>query len=348
MKYNLNFSVKNNTITRVFLVGCACVLLPATQVYAGVFSYVSALLGSESAVAKSVPTTSPSLQTIALLQAATNIDPNPEKVGDIIPVQMGDTLSADLAMGNIHPAHSSINTQVSTYVIQNGDTMSGIASMFGVSVNTILWANGITKASGIQPGQTLIILPVSGISHKVKSGDTILGIVKQYKADLDEVLEYNDITLSSPLTVGQSIILPDVEITTSLPTRLVVGNSLSSATSQSTTKYYIRPLKIGVRSQGIHGYNAVDLAAPVGTSVYASAEGSVIVSRSGGYNGGYGNFIIITHPNGTQTLYGHLSKNLAKAGDYVEQGDKIGLVGSTGKSTGPHLHFEIRGAKNPF
>jgi murein DD-endopeptidase MepM/ murein hydrolase activator NlpD len=348
MKSSLNLLYKKSTLIRVLAIVAVFILIPATDTQASVFSYVSAFLGSESAVAKSVPTTGPNLQTLALLRAANNIDPNPEKVADIIPVQAGDTLSAELAMGNIHPAHSSINTQVSTYIVQNGDTLSGIASMFGVSVNTILWANGITKVSGIQPGQTLIILPVSGISHKVKSGDTILGIVGQYKADLNEVLEYNDITLSSSLSVGQSIILPDVEITTSLPTRIIVGGPLSGVTSQSTSKYYIRPLKAGVRTQGIHGYNGVDLAAPIGTSVYASAEGSVIVSRSDSWNGGYGNFIIVTHPNGTQTLYAHLSKNLAKAGDYVEQGDKIGLVGNTGKSTGPHLHFEIRGAKNPF
>ena len=341
MKYNLNLIV--------FAVVCTCILFPTSNAHAGMLSYVSALFGSESAVAQSVPTTNgQNLQTIALLQAAVNIDPNPEKVADIIPVQAGDTLSADLAMGNTGTSHGTINTQVSTYVIQNGDTLSGIAEMFGVSVNTILWANGITKASGIQPGQSLVILPVSGIVHKVKSGDTILGIVAQYKADINEVLEYNDITLSSPLSVGQSIILPDVEISTALPTRIVVGGSLSSGSSQTTSKYYIRPLKVGVRTQGIHGYNGVDIAAPVGTSLYASAEGSVIVSRSGAYNGGYGNFVIIAHPNGTQTLYAHLSKNLVASGDYVEQGDKIGLVGSTGKSTGPHLHFEIRGAKNPF
>jgi murein DD-endopeptidase MepM/ murein hydrolase activator NlpD len=312
-------------------------------------SLISSLMGSESVSAKGLPfDTHQSSQTIALLQAANNFDPNPEKVGEVVPVA-GSALIADLAMGNADSSSVALsNTEISTYVVQSGDTLSGIAQMFGVSVNTILWSNDITKASGIRPGQSLIILPVSGITHIVKSGETIKGITLQYKADLKEVLEYNELTLSSTLSVGQRIILPDVEITTSLPTRLVVGKTLSSGASNSAG-YYIRPIKIGVRTQGVHGYNGVDLAAPVGTPIYASAEGTVIVSKNdGAYNGGYGNFIIIAHPNNTQTVYAHASKTLVKAGDYVEQGQKIALMGSTGKSTGSHVHFEIRGAKNPF
>ena len=313
-------------------------------------SLISSLMGSESVSAKVLHlNTHQSSQTIALLQAANNFDPNPEKVGEVVPV-VGSALIADLAMGNADSSAVAVsNTQISAYIVQNGDTLSGIAQMFGVSVNTILWSNDITKASGIRPGQSLIILPVSGITHVVKSGETIKGITLQYKANLTEVLEYNELTLSSTLSVGQRIILPDVEITTSLPTRLVVGKSISSVTGSNSAGYYIRPIKIGVRTQGIHGYNGVDLAAPLGTPIYASAEGVVIVSRNdGGYNGGYGNFVIISHPNGTQSVYAHNSKNLVKAGDYVEQGQKIALMGSTGKSTGSHIHFEIRGAKNPF
>ncbi|HEU5114585.1 MAG TPA: M23 family metallopeptidase, partial [Candidatus Paceibacterota bacterium] len=88
--------------------------------------------------------------------------------------------------------------------------------------------------------------------------------------------------------------------------------------------------------------------APIGTPIHAAASGVVIIARSGGYNGGYGSYVVISHPNGTQTLYAHMSKVIAHQGDAVEQGDLIGLVGSTGKSTGPHVHFEVRGAVNPF
>ena len=112
--------------------------------------------------------------------------------------------------------------------------------------------------------------------------------------------------------------------------------------------YYLRPISGGTRTQGIHGFNAVDLAASVGTPIMASASGKVIISKNSGWNGGYGNYIVIEHPNGTQTLYAHASKVIVFSGQSVVQGQVIGYVGSTGRSTGAHVHFEIRGAKNPF
>jgi murein DD-endopeptidase MepM/ murein hydrolase activator NlpD len=108
------------------------------------------------------------------------------------------------------------------------------------------------------------------------------------------------------------------------------------------------PAPGAVKTQGIHGYNAVDLAASVGTPIRAAAAGEVIVSKNSGWNGGYGQYIVIRHSNGAQTLYGHLSANSVGVGAYVSQGEVIGLMGNTGKSTGPHLHFEVRGATNPF
>jgi len=111
----------------------------------------------------------------------------------------------------------------------------------------------------------------------------------------------------------------------------------------------MRPLVGGVRTQGVHGYNGVDIAAPVGTPFLASAAGEVIVARSSGWNGGYGQYIVVRHANGTQTLYAHASQIIVGVGQRVVQGQVIGYVGSTGRSTGAHLHFEIRGGpRNPF
>jgi murein DD-endopeptidase MepM/ murein hydrolase activator NlpD len=98
----------------------------------------------------------------------------------------------------------------------------------------------------------------------------------------------------------------------------------------------------------MHGYNAVDLGAPVGTPITAAASGKVITSKQGGWNGGYGNMVVISHDNGTQTLYSHLSSNVVYSGQWVSAGEVIGYVGSTGHSTGPHLHFEVRGDTNPL
>lgn len=110
----------------------------------------------------------------------------------------------------------------------------------------------------------------------------------------------------------------------------------------------MRPLRGGVKSQGIHGYNGIDIAAPVGTPILASADGAVILARTSGYNGGYGLYVVIKHNNGTQTLYAHMSRVNVSVGQTVTQGEVIGAVGNTGRSTGPHIHFEVRGARNPF
>ena len=110
----------------------------------------------------------------------------------------------------------------------------------------------------------------------------------------------------------------------------------------------MRPIIGGRRTQGLHGYNGVDLGVSYGSPIYAAAPGTVIISRNGGWNGGYGKYIVVSHPNGTQTLYAHNSDNVVFAGANVIRGQVIGFVGSTGKSTGPHLHFEVRGARNPF
>jgi murein DD-endopeptidase MepM/ murein hydrolase activator NlpD len=112
--------------------------------------------------------------------------------------------------------------------------------------------------------------------------------------------------------------------------------------------FFIWPVGGGVKTQGLHGYNGIDIGAPKGTPIYASAGGVVIVSRDSGWNGGYGEYVVIAHDNGVQTLYGHMSRVVAQAGTHVDQGDIIGYIGQTGKATGPHLHFEVRGAKNPF
>jgi LysM repeat protein len=237
--------------------------------------------------------------------------------------------------------------KISIYEVKEGDTLSGIASMFDVSVNTIRWANSIDK--GITPGQTLVILPISGIQYKVAKGDTISSIAKKYKADASEIALYNNIAISSELKSGEIVVIPHAEPETLVAKK--TGNKVTTKKENSGPSikgYYIHPVPGSVRTQGLHGYNGVDFGAPTGTSVLASATGNVIVSRVDGWNGGYGKYVIIAHANGTQTVYAHLNALNVSVGDEVSQGELIGYVGSTGNSTGPHLHFEIRGAKNPW
>lgn len=217
--------------------------------------------------------------------------------------------------------------------------------MFGVTTNTIAWANDISRGV-IRPGQTLIILPISGVRHTVVKGDTLQTIAKKYKADITEIAQYNHLTENAKLALGDIVIVPDGEI----PAPPAAGRPaiLRGAGGPSYEGYYLRPIIGGRKTQGLHGYNGVDLASYLGAPIMAAASGDVIIARSGGWNGGYGNYIVIAHPNGTQTLYGHLSALAVGTGRSVSRGEIIGYLGSTGRSTGPHLHFEVRGAKNPF
>ncbi len=314
---------------------------------AGFISFVKSVLVSEQVSAKTSPIdTALNSQTTDLLRAHTNIDPTSDILADAVPVSNGDLLVADIASSNQGNLDTS-NMQISIYTVQAGDSLSGVAKMFRVSVNTILWANSLTSKSILKPGQTLVILPISGINHTIVKGDTILSIAKQYNASLEEILSYNDLNTSSLLVKGQKIIIPDAELKS--PTiNIASTNPIKKNSTPNYSGYYSRPVKGGTKTQGIHGHNGIDIADKIGTPIYAAASGTVIISTISGWNGGYGNYVIISHPNGTQTLYGHLSKDLVKVGDYVTRGQKIALMGSTGKSTGSHLHFEIRGAMNPF
>lgn len=233
--------------------------------------------------------------------------------------------------------------QISTYVVREGDTLSEIADMFGVSVNTVVWANDLKRGNVIQPGQTLAILPVSGIKHTVAKGETLAGIIKKYKGTPEEVYEFNDLGAGSVLAVGDTVVIPY-----GVAPQVSTGSIASGVSGPSLVGYYLKPVVGASKTQGIHGYNGIDLGAKTGTNVLASAAGEVIISRISGWNGGYGQYIVIKHPNGTQTLYAHLSQNYVSAGQQVSQGQVIGAVGNTGRSTGAHLHFEVRGARNPF
>jgi murein DD-endopeptidase MepM/ murein hydrolase activator NlpD len=242
-------------------------------------------------------------------------------------------------------ARKASSDQISVYVVREGDTLSTIAEMFQVSANTIRWANNMTGKSTIHPGQSLVILPVTGIKYTVKKGDTVKSIATKYKGDIDEILSYNGLEAGVTLAVGTEIIIPDGEI--AAPAGSAGGKALARYSGPSYAGYYLKPVA-GVKTQGLHGHNGVDLGAPTGTPVWASAAGQVIIALSSGWNGGYGEYVVVKHSNGTQTLYAHLSRVSVSVGQTVGQGDVIGAVGSTGRSTGAHLHFEVRGAANPF
>ncbi len=294
-----------------------------------------------------------------LLEAATNIDPNPDKgLGDGIQTSDNAVLAYTGPSGTIADVASSTpSDRISVYVVRPGDTLSEIADMFGVSVNTIIWANNLSGTRDIHVGDTLIILPISGIKHTVGKNETLKSIAKKYSADAGEIAQFNGLDAGAPLAVGSVIIIPGAEIApieTPKPKKGIVhGKTIREpylgGGGAAQPGYYGDPVPGGVITQGIHGWNAVDIGASRGTPIHAAAAGTVIIARNNGaWNGGYGNYVVITHDNDTQTLYAHMTHPAVSSGQTVEKGQIIGYVGMTGMTTGPHVHFEVRGAANPF
>ncbi len=316
-------------------------IIPIQASACGIFDIKSCFTSSSKVEAEEVVTSNS--QNIALLQAPLSPYSKASSTDDDIFIVDDAYLSSDVK--NVDETRTIDNEQISVYVVHSGDTLPAIAKMFGVTTNTIRWGNDL-KTDKLTPGQTLVILPISGVQHVVKSGETLQSITKMHKGDYDEVLQYNNLTRTSKLAIGDVIVIPDGEmVAVSAGTKKTVSKTNYSGPTYSG--YYMRPIVGGIKTQGVHGHNGVDLASSYGANILASAAGEVIIARTG-WNGGYGTYVVIKHNNGTQTLYGHLSALSVSAGDTVYQGQIIGKMGSTGKSTGTHLHFEIRGARNPF
>ena len=327
----------------------AIITLPLS-VHAGVFSSLVDMLGSHTVVYER-STSSTSAIEVPLLSAITNSDPTGAHGGGDVIVDEGALISSGTLGEDDLADQKNFHGEISVYTVREGDTLSQIAEMFDVTSNTILWANDI-KNGVIQPGQSLVILPIVGVRHIVKDGDTLASVAKKYGADSDEILEYNQLASLDELGVGETLVIPGGEIAMQVhaATPKTYASSGGGSTGGGSSAGFVHPAPGAVRTQGIHGYNAVDLASRGGAyiPIRAAAAGQVIVSKSGGWNGGYGNYIVIKHNDGTQTLYAHLSSNSVGVGAWVGTGETIGAMGNSGKSTGTHLHFEVRGASNPF
>ena len=251
--------------------------------------------------------------------------------------------------------------EIISHVVEEGETISMIAERYGLRSETILWANNLTEKSTIKPGQTLEILPVDGVRHKVVRGDTIYSIGKKYGlsgSQVQMIVDYpfneflNDETFD--LVAGQFLMVPEGKLqmaaaSTTLP-RGTFGTLTPDAGTVSATGSFIWPASGGI-SQGYTFYHkAIDISNQAGGSILAADAGVVTVA---GWvdNYGYGNRVMVDHGNGFATLYAHLSVVQVRVGQRVGRGDVLGQMGSTGRSTGTHLHFEIRqgGAlQNPF
>jgi murein DD-endopeptidase MepM/ murein hydrolase activator NlpD len=230
-----------------------------------------------------------------------------------------------------------------TYRVVGGDTVVGIARRFGISPESILWANERTELNPefLRIGQELIIPPTTGVLHTVGSGDTVQAIANKYKVDASVItrLDFNGLTPPFALTTGQKIMVPGGE----KPYQPKVVYAYSGLVPDNVSKgsgNFGWPIGGIITQQFWTGHRAIDIGVHLGTPVLASDSGYVVLVAND--DSGYGKHVMINHGNGFETLYAHLSVILVTPGQTVRKGQSLGLSGSTGRSTGPHLHFEIR------
>jgi LysM repeat protein len=261
------------------------------------------------------------------------------------PVFISPKTLAAMAGGPENDSQSErVEKDIIQYTVKDGDTLASLADKFNISLETILWANGLKKGSAIKAGEKLVILPVSGVMYIIEDKDTLAQIAKSYSASKDDIIAFNQLDPEADLMLGDILVIPGGKISAAVASPAKIADSAASALPNS---FFIIPTA-GRVSQGLHIYNAVDIANACGTPVFAAAGGKVQVSTNAWP---YGNNIRIVHPNSVVTLYAHLSKNLVSAGEEVSQGQLIGYIGNTGHvvgATGCHLHFEVRGAVNPL
>jgi murein DD-endopeptidase MepM/ murein hydrolase activator NlpD len=228
--------------------------------------------------------------------------------------------------------------QVEQYTVKEGDTLAKIADTYGVSVDTIKWANDL-KGDSLSIGDTLKIPPVTGIVHTVQEGETVQSIAKKYKTDAQNIVNFpfNDFADldTFALNVGQTLIVPGGVQPEAAPIILPMQMPVFAGTGK-----FIWPTSGVITQYPVWYHMAYDIANPAAPGVMAADSGVVTVPGYMRY--GYGNYIVVDHGNGLSTLYGHLSEIYVKTGDIVSRGQVIGRMGSTGRSTGTHLHFETR------
>jgi murein DD-endopeptidase MepM/ murein hydrolase activator NlpD len=222
-------------------------------------------------------------------------------------------------------------TTILIYVVQEGDTLWSIAHQFDLDVETLRWSNPeiARNPDRLRLEQELVILPVKGAYHTVSSGQTVEKIAAIYGVEPEAITSYpvNDLSFPYMLEVGQKVIVPGGRKTIRLTKpRNVSARGLSWPLS-------------GTLTQRFHaGHKAIDIGGPYGARVYACAAGTVV---DWGREVGYGFRIVIDHGNGVRTSYGHLKGTWVQVGQWVGRGTLIGEVGSTGRSTGPHVHLEV-------
>src|SRR3989338_3469881 len=288
------------------------------------------------------------------------------EIQDIASISAGGSalLKPSIPSGTVLPTESPTLSSGSTtgartksveYEVRSGDVLGTIATRFGLKVTTVLLANNLTTHSYIRPGDILKIPPADGAVYTVRRGDTVGKIARQFGVGQDEIIAFNKMSKDgASISVGEDLFIPGAQISQSSQTRVAIA--VPNKIVQTIRKIAAPPASVDTpagsgyiwptKDHRINQYyglrhTGVDIHGTTGNPNYAARAGTVIKSQCG-WNGGYGCYVILSHGGGVTTLYGHNTKLLVSVGDEVKQGQVIGLLGSTGRSTGPHLHFEIR------
>lgn len=306
-----------------------------------------------------------SIKTIDALEAPARISFESEKSTDISSnLSLVDTDQISLSPivtitgnmpGSDTPSLEALGNDAQTrYIVRDGDTFADIAGIFDISVSTIKNANPKEAKNKLKAGVELIIPPIDGIPYTILKGDTLGGIAKKFNVEADDIADFNYILDRTGLVAGTEIFIPNGKPLPEIKPVATRNTSKSSTVgkggvqltySGSLGKPVNGPITSGYGMRSMGNHTGIDFGAPTGTPIYAAGSGYV-KKVSPGYSGGYGNMVVIGHGN-YDTLYAHMSKIATTTGTYVEKGQIIGYVGNTGRSTGPHLHFEVRVGGKP-
>ncbi len=268
--------------------------------------------------------------------------------GNVAQAPLSPTLTGLEENNNTADSASSDSPEAFVYTVQEGDTIAGIADKHNITTDTILWSNGLSGSDVIKVGDHLNILPTSGVLHTVTSGDTLLAIAKKYDVDALEIAKYNHLADTHSLSIGDKLIVPGGEIVTPRAVPQVVSRDTRLAEDTGPTPEPVKSAGAGmvwptttkhVSQYFRWGHTGIDIDNRSMPAVYAALDGTV---EFAGWLGAYGNLVIINHGNGLQTYYAHNSKFYVGKGEAVSKGQAISKMGSTGRSTGPHVHFEVR------
>ena len=268
----------------------------------------------------------------------------------------GDTANEEVITASVTPItiiSEKPRDKTLEYEVKKGDTIGTVAAQFAVTAETIQWKNDLANSATLKEGQKLKILPIPGVEHKVESGDTIYSIAKTYRASAQAIIDFpfNDIGDNFQLSTGQTIIVPDGAPPAKAkpaPTQYLAEKNVPTGPVTASGRF-LWPASGGISQYFSWYHPALDISNLGGGPVSASDGGRVITA--GWSSAGYGNHVVLDHGNGFTTLYAHLSSIGVGVGQSVYKGSKLGMMGSTGRSTGVHLHIEVRqngAALNPL